>query len=198
MIKEGIGQVYIPQMILSTTSQIQINQGVLGLGSGSQTILKGAITVAANAFLGFDAFASLASGTSIVGQGSCYIVGTITLDNTITFNIANIDLWAGTLTLNKDITLSKLNMGGGVISGSGKLTITGDFHFQGGEIRNQTIANGNTYIEGANNSLYDGTINNGRGIANGGELTLNGSITYSYDNRFSIQGNLHKRLYRSA
>jgi hypothetical protein len=123
-------------------------------GSGDVTIHGAAVSVAANAIYTL-------TGTTSVDAGMLTFPGPVTLG---TLNISN----SGTVEADAGTTVATLNQSGGVLTGSGIVTVTGATLLLGGIMTGTgaTIAQGGLTIDSAGATIAGGRTLENQGVAN--------------------------------
>lgn len=105
-----------------------IDPGILYSGTGTVTAQEGQITTPAGDFGTYTPPAGTPIYADTVGNSTTRVL-------TAADGVTEISVTGGVLQINEDVTLTNLSMTGGRIEGTGVITVTGRFDWEGGDIR---------------------------------------------------------------
>lgn len=159
--------------------------GTVSGGSLTLAALAGNLTIAGSVTASTGGIALSAPGEIRLGAGASPTItavdpvtlsapvakvngGTVTLGTSITSGNP-LDVAAGTLVIASDLTIPKLAVTGGTVTGAGALSVPTELTWSGGSLG----GTGGTVLSG--NSVISGAVSLARGITNSGTLALSGS-----------------------
>ncbi len=185
--KSGTSGTATINALFQNTGNVVVGTGTLAFGDGGSSD-AGAFTAAAGAVLDFDAGTfTVATGTYNLGAGATDVSGA-TLDFTGADAIANFgdgglsvtDQFATLNLAGLDTTVSSLTFTGGVIEGTGTLTVTGQTYITAAGFDTDFLGTGKTILDGPTTIAQNGAfrIDQGRTVENAGALLMESSVIY--------------------
>ncbi len=157
---------------VQNSGTVNLASGTLQLGRGSLTE-SGSFAIAAGAKLRCSAGSHVfGPGASVSGAGGLTFSGGNSAFSGVYSLTGSLKLSGGALTLNSDISLPQLEVSGGVLAGSGAVTVNTLFNWSGGKISGagSLLLNGSTQISGGGAKELDG-----RALANAGSAAWSGT-----------------------
>src|SRR5262249_55301058 len=141
----GTGETRFDEVLLNNRGTVEVNSGTVTLAGGGTA--SGTFTMAANTVLNFASDYTLTSGANLNGPGVARLAaGTLTITGNV--SAEGFEMPAGVLSGTGTLTVSRLfQWNGGTLSGTGTTRVTGTLEITGAGVKvldRRTLANAGT------------------------------------------------------